>query len=411
MNIRIIDGYFNCWAIVLPITTFLVFPSVQGTTPAYLFALTSIFVVIAVSRHKGQQYLRDLLVFFTIFVAINSSSQLFLSINQINDFGDLILVNKNDSTFLLRSSLFTQSIYLIAAISTFYFVKHFYHGGWDRAIYIGASFLALYGIYEVIYFLIFNENGDFLSNRFFSDGHEDNKGFSIQYLDLGILTIQRLKSLTSEASTYAFTILPFWIYAVHQKKTKTHILLFISLVLTTSATAVLGIFIYFILRVHYYGIKDKFNLSLIAFMIMGIIIGREVVFNFFKRMIWDKITLNHSSGVARFDSFYNSIEFFWDLAFINQLFGLGFGYIRSVDMFSTLLVNNGYIGFLLFTFLFIYPVIVLKKGNIEIGLKCSIIIVYITMMISVPEFSYLSSWLFLGMAYKKMKIGNSIKDI
>jgi len=110
-------------------------------------------------------------------------------------------------------------------------------------------------IYEWLYFLVFGESGDFLSNRTYSGGDlfgDVHTGSWFHTIHLGPLTVQRLKSLAGEPSMYAFAILPFWIYALHTHRTFTHVLLFMTLLLT-STTALLGIFVYFFVRLCYYG--------------------------------------------------------------------------------------------------------------------------------------------------------------
>lgn len=148
----------------------------------------------------------------------------------------------------MRPTMFTQSLYVLAAASTFFFVKHLYSVRWDTYLFTGAVVFAIYGLYECAYFLVFGESGDFLSNRTFEAGKLFGgvaTGSWFQTFQLGPLTVQRLKSLAGEPSMYAFAILPFWIYALHTKRTFTHVLLFITLLLSTSTTAMLGIFVYF----------------------------------------------------------------------------------------------------------------------------------------------------------------------
>lgn len=157
----------------------------------------------------------------------------------------IVLVNPFDERLFLRKTLFTQSIYLFAGFLTFLYIKFCYKTTWDKYLFIGALLLAFYGIYEIVFFSIFGETGDFLSNRTFGHGDQESKlGSYFQTTSIGIMSIMRLKSLTGEPSMYAFSILPFCIYALHTEKYKIAYLLFATLLLSTSTTAILGIILY-----------------------------------------------------------------------------------------------------------------------------------------------------------------------
>ena len=402
-----LDIYFAFLSLVLPITSFLLIPSIQGTTPAYILALLAIPLVTLIKSIGRKKYIKDISIIISLFVLLNTISQFGL-IFSIPNFGNLTLIDADDDTLILRGSMFTQSIYFLASVSTFCFVKSFYRNRYNKFIFLGSLLLALYGIYEFLYFLMFNNNGDFISNRSFQSGNFLVSGSSFQILALGFLRIMRLKSLTGEPSMYAFTILPFWIFAIHENKSFTQIILLITLVLSTSTTAIIGIMTYVITQIFYlktyYFNRKKILSFCFVFSIIFILITTNIDFciNAFNQLFVNKVTANDTSGIVRRGSFEANISFFCSASIINQLFGIGFGYIRSMDMFSTLLINNGIIGLLIFTLLFLYPLIKLKNTDKNIGLKSIIIVIYVTMMISVPEYSYLVIWLFLGIAYNQL---------
>ena len=210
-----LDIYFAFLSLVLPITSFLLIPSIQGTTPAYILALLAIPLVTLIKSIGRKKYIKDISIIISLFVLLNTISQFGL-IFSIPNFGNLTLIDADDDTLILRGSMFTQSIYFLASVSTFCFVKSFYRNRYNKFIFLGSLLLALYGIYEFLYFLMFNNNGDFISNRSFQSGNFLVSGSSFQILALGFLRIMRLKSLTGEPSMYAFTILPFWIFAIHE---------------------------------------------------------------------------------------------------------------------------------------------------------------------------------------------------
>ena len=288
-------------------------------------------------------------------------------------------------------------------------MKHLYCENWDKYFFVGATVLGLYGVYECVYSLATGDSGDFLSNRSFDSGQlfgETHTGSWFQTIHLGPLTLQRLKSLTAEPSMYAFTILPFWIYALHTKRTAVQGFLLITLVMSTTTTAVLGICTYLLIRLIYYGLVDRFVriiAGILIFLLAMGLFGNEYILNAYEQIIEDKVTTENRSGARRFETFLTSWEYFLDLSLANQLFGVGYGYIRSNDYFSTLLVNLGISGLLLTTFIFIYPVVKLGRTSREIGIKAALIVTFVTMMFAKSDFSSLFIWLFLGIAYHEIK--------
>lgn len=405
------DFYFAAWAILLPITSILLLPSVQGTTPGYLFALAVIcppISVLVIPKDILLRFYYDLILFVLLYAALNAIAQLSLSFSQVHFPLNLPLVDSldTDRRILMRKTMFSQSLYVLAAASTFFFVKHLYSVRWDTYFFTGAIVFAIYGIYECAYFLVFGESGDFLSNRTFYSGNlfgDLHTGSWAQTIHLGPLTVQRLKSLAGEPSMYAFAILPFWIYALHTKRTFTHALLFITLLLSTSTTAMLGIFVYSIARLCYFGPADKIVfVSLIVFvtlLAMGLF-GNTIVLDIYSQIIENKITLQNPSGAGRYDSFLNTIDFFLNGSLLTQVFGVGNGYVRSTDFFSTILVNLGVVGLIMTTWIFVYPVLKLGHTEAEVGLKAAVLTVFITLMVAVPDYTSLPLSLFLGIAYR-----------
>ncbi|MFH0341401.1 MAG: hypothetical protein ACHBNF_04575 [Chromatiales bacterium] len=409
------DIYFAAWAFVLPVTSVLLFPSIQGTTPGYLFALAAIsppVSLLIIPKEKILPIFYDLALASFVFVALNALAQLSLAFSTITYFPlSLPLVDsfETDNRILMRRTMFTQSLYLLAGASTFFFVKHLYRENWDKYFFVGATVFALYGVYECLYFLATGDSGDFLSNRIFESGQlfgDTHTGSWFQTIHLGPLTVQRLKSLTSEPSMYAFTILPYWIYALHTKRTVAQGFLLITLVMSTTTTAVLGICTYLLIRLRYYGLIDRFVCVvggiLIVLLAMGLF-GNEYILNAYAQIIEDKVTAENQSGAGRFATFMTSWKFFVDLPLANQLFGVGYGYIRANDYLSTLFVNLGISGFLLTTLIFVYPVVKLGRTSREIGIRAALIVIFVTMMIAKAEFSLPFIWLFLGIAYNEIK--------
>lgn len=140
---------------------------------------------------------------------------------------------------------------------------------------------------------------------------------------------------------------------------------------------------------------------LIVLLAMGLF-GNEYILSAYTQLIEDKVTAENPSGAGRLAAFLRSWEYYLDLPLANQLFGVGYGYIRSNDLLSTSLVNLGIIGFLLITCIFIYPAVKLGRTQREVGIKASLIVIFVTMIFSKPNFGFLSIFLFLGIAYNEI---------
>lgn len=410
IKIRSVDRYFYFWALVLPITSIVVFPSIQGTVPAYLLAIASIVISLLFSPQRFAELFMKLMGFWIVFILLNSIAQIGLSVTKA-DISDLRLVNAYDGVNLFRSSLITQSLYLIPAVFTFFFVRSYYQASWDKYILAGGCILAIYGFYEWSYYLVFEQSGDFLTNRVFDTGLKQSSASSFQTISLGGKSFLRFKSLTGEPSMYAFSMLPFWIYSVHLRRYIISAVFLVTLLLTTATTAILGILIYLLLQLFskrfffsfLKGHMEKKVLLVASFILLLTLLAGPFAADVWQRMVVDKLALGTVSGVQRASYFTSHMEFYWRESFIHKLFGIGFGYVRSTDFFSTLLVNMGVVGWSLFAALFAYPIVKLKShsGRSQ-GLRHILIIIFILMMLAVSEFAYLPMWLFLGIAYNQL---------
>ncbi|MCY1103144.1 hypothetical protein CHH78_09815 [Shouchella clausii] len=402
---NLLDRYFYVWALFLPIASFLVFPAIQGTTPANLLSFFSIAWILIVVRKKEliTKYIVKMAIVIGCFMFLNILSQLGLALIRPGlNLDLLVLVDKDNlSQLFFRSSFFTQTIYAIACIIAFIYVYTFYKQSWDKYLFGGAICLSLYGFYEVTYFFLTGNNGDFITNRTF----DDFSGSLFQTVEIGGNLFQRLKSLTGEPSMYALTILPYWIYSIHIGKRKISLVLLASLILTTSATAYLGIAIYYLLAFFNrpFNFKKVIGTSSFALLFTFILVVQyKNIYYWLDYFILSKFSGDTISSIERTNNLTNTISFYLDLPIFNKLFGIGFGVSRSTDMFSTLLVNNGLVGLLMFLAIFLYPIVKLGKDFRSIGLRRANLITLLVMLISVPEFAYLSTWLFLAISYNQV---------
>jgi hypothetical protein len=206
---------------------------------------------------------------------------------------------------------------------------------------------------------------------------------------------------------YALTVLPFWIYCIHTHRRWLGLLLLATLLLTASTTALLGIVLYVAYRLLRFGPGDRVAVAgalALGAGALAILAGNEFASDAFKKIVLSKLSLESFSGSVRLANFQASIDAFSGAPLLTQLFGFGFGYARSADMLSTILINLGAVGLAATVAVFFYPVVALRGGYREEGLRAAQIVLFVTLMVSVPEFSYLSIWLFLGMAYRQLDL-------
>lgn len=402
----IFSAYSSLLLVFAPVTSFLIFASIQGTTPAYLLCFASLLVVPMLCEKKYIYiWTRLLLVSFLVWLVFLVFSQLGNLIGHETHIldADVVLVDPLDQKVELRSSLFTQSLYLFAVI---FFGILIYISEWAKlewALRVGTLLMVSYGLYEFIYFFIFHTSGDFISNRMFGSDMESS-GSMTQSMVIGNLWIMRVKSLTGEPSMYALMMMPVWFYAQAVKwPLMERVLLGISLALTFSTTALLSYFIGASVALWRKGVNWRriFIYALLA--IIFFMLNVDVFLDLLDQVILAKALGENLSGAERSGAMIGTFLYWWDLNWISKLFGVGFGYVRSTDFVSTLLVNCGILGLLGFIWIFMKPYFLLGNSDLDLGLKQCLSSTMLCMLIAVPEFSYLVPWLFLVLSYKRLK--------
>ena len=128
----------------------------------------------------------------------------------------------------------------------------------------------------------------------------------------------------------------------------------------------------------------------------------EVVVEAVDKVLVSKLTLASVSGIDRYHSFEEGIRVFLAAPLTMQLFGVGWGYTRGSNMFTTLLINVGALGLAIVVAAFLYPIFKLGNDLRSQGLKAAVLVLLVTLMIAVPEYGYPSMWLFLGIAYHEV---------
>jgi len=391
------------WCTVMPLTSFLLIPSVQGSVPAYVLAFVSAFFVI-VSSNAGHQniqrtrYIMAALAVAGIWLLLLSGSQLGHLISDRHDFGDMLLIDQNDTSVVFRRTLFTQTLYLAACLCIALFFRFFFRAEWMRYVLWGGWFLAIYGIYEWLFFLIFKQPGDFLVNRTYGEGHTASWS---QAIGLGPFTLLRIKSTFGEPSFFSAGVLPYLFLALEYERKLLSAALLFCVVFSTSSSAFIAL--PFALLIHcLFQRRVTRSIALIIVLFAAAFATLYFVFpDTFDAMFTAKLNGANESGQIHHENLEATNDTVKTFTFMNQLFGIGFGYFYG-SVFSAILVNTGWIGLAVFIYAFLKPVILLRPDNGGLALKVGVLTLFFLYYINVSELFLSTTWMFLGLAYWRL---------
>jgi len=398
------NSFVALWCVLMPVTSFLVIRSAQGTIPAYIFAFISVGLVM-LGRDWGRpclqrrHYITLAVAMSAIWLLLLCGSQLGHLISGRHDFGDLFLNNPSDTRVVLRPVLFTQTLYLAACVCIALFFRFFFRPEWMRYVLWGAWFLAIYGIYEWIYFLIFQRPGDFLGNRTY--GEDLQTGSWSQTIQFGPFNLLRIKSTYGEPSFLSAAVVPYLLLALENRKKLLSAALLFCTVFSTSTSAYAGLafalFIYCIL-------KRKFTLPLI--LILLLFAGTLVALYFAYPDTFDAIFTNKINGEAGSGDMHQAsneamIATVKTFTLMNGIFGIGFGYYYG-SVLTTVLINTGLIGLVVYCYAFLKPAFSLRSNDSGLALKVGMATIFFLYCINVSEFFLPTTWMFLGLAYWRL---------
>jgi hypothetical protein len=390
------------WCLLMPVTGFVLLP-VQGTIPAYLLAFASIFWVLMKVRAgevdpRVVRYFKAALGLFCLWLILLVGSQLGLIFSSRHDFGDIPLIDPNDTSIVFRLSLFTQSIYLMACVLITLYFRYFFRPEWMRYVFWGAYLLAIYGIYEWLYFLVFHQTGDFLANRMFGD----HPGSWSQSVPVGGLQLLRIKSTLGEPTFFAAVVLPYFYMAWDEKKYLLVGLLLFAAVFSISTALYLTLSLTLLLKSFWSGKVRVGNLAILA-LVGTFLAGVAVLFpDLFRNIFEDKLNGTNQSGAIRYNGGAIIQSLFDSFTIPNWIFGLGVGYVYQ-DIYHGLIMNTGLIGLIAFLVAFGIPVIFLPiKPGCE-GFKLGLLCIMILGRLSLSELFLPTTWMFLGLAYFQLE--------
>jgi hypothetical protein len=395
--------FMPLWCAMMPLTSFLLIPSVQGTIPAYVLGFVSAFFVM-LSRAGGRQniqrtrYIITALAVAGIWLLVLSGSQLGHLISDRHDFGDMFLIDQNDTSVVFRRTLFTQTLYLAACLCIALFFRFFFRAEWMRYVLWGGWFLAIYGIYEWLFFLIFKQPGDFLVNRTYGEGHTASWS---QAIGLGPFTLLRIKSTFGEPSFFSAGVLPYLFLALEYERKLLSAALLFCVVFSTSSSAFIAL--PFALLIHcLFQRRVTRSIALIIVLFAAAFATLYFVFpDTFDAMFTAKLNGANESGQIHHENLEATNDTVKTFTFMNQLFGIGFGYFYG-SVFSAILVNTGWIGLAVFIYAFLKPVILLRPDNGGLALKVGVLTLFFLYYINVSELFLSTTWMFLGLAYWRL---------
>src|SRR3984893_793725 len=315
--------FMAIWCVLMPITSFLLIPSAQGTIPAYVLGFASVLLVI-LSRESGRpstqqsHYFRVALVVAAIWFLLLCGSQLGHMVSDRRDFGDMFLNNPSDTRVVLRSVLFTQTLYLVACLCIALFFRFFFRAEWMRYVLWGGWFLAIYGIYEWLFFLIMGQPGDFLANR--SYGEDLHTASWSQAIQLGPLNLLRIKSTFGEPSFFSAAVIPYLFLAVQEKRKWLSLALLFCVVFSTSTSSYIA-FPFALLLYCFFRQKLNFSIVLLLLLFAGAVATLYFVYpETFDSMFTAKMSGENDSGAIHQESGQAMRETMEGFTLMNRLF-------------------------------------------------------------------------------------------
>lgn len=401
------DWYFTLLLFLAPVQSVLITP-VQGTTPAFLLTLMAGAILLDSDRRYARilTFYIGFVVCYALYMALSLSGY---TIDQ-PDLSQLTVIRQVYVYGQLKQTHITQGIYLLTALLFCYLITQYYQEAFIKWAFYGIIALSFYGFYEFIFYAIFNTNGDFLSNRNFGNldvaakgaGEGDfATGSQLQISNLFGSGFMRLKSLTGEPSMYALSVTPFAVYAFGRRWWIIFFILTLSLILSTSTTAVIGLFIGLVYvqvrrrpEAFLYVVAALITFTLLYF-------TADSVQSAFDKLLFEK--LETISGNTRLQSFFAHASVPFDGNPIRAMFGLGFGTVRATDMLSNILANIGIVGLLLYSLAILAPCALLREAEDRIALVATLLAIFGMEMLTVSEYAYLPPWFMIAVAYARVR--------
>jgi len=398
------NWFIAVWCILMPLTSFLLIRSAQGTIPAYVLAFVSVLFV-TLSRDDAQpcfqrtRYFAMVFLMAGIWLLLFCGSQLGHLVSNRNSFGALILNNPSDTRVAFRSVLFTQSLYLAACLCIALFFRFFFRAEWMRYVLWGGWFLAIYGIYEWIFFLIFQQPGDFIANRTYGENLQ-TASWS-QAIQVGPLSLLRIKSTFGEPSFFSVAVIPYLFLALEYRRKWLSLALLFCTVFSTSTSAFIGL-AFALLIYCLFQRRLSPSILLVVLLFVGALATLYFVYpDTYDSIFTAKLSGDTDSGQIHQNSTQAMIDTVKTFTPMNHLFGIGFGYFYG-SVLTSVLINTGWIGLVVYFYAFLRPAILLRSDDGALALKVGVATIFFLYCVNVSELFLPTTWMFLGLAYWRL---------
>lgn len=388
--------------LVAPITSVVVVSQVKGATPGLLLALSLPLLSIAY-RGLLVPFFKHLAIFFFLAFLLTTFSQVTFVAGA--PYPESVAIINVGYWGEFSSSLLTQGLYLLAGVSVFLFVFNYYDRTWINPILLGGILLSTFGMIEFFAYTFWGLRIDYFSNRQFGL-ESDSIASARQLFEFSGRTLMRLKSLTGEPSMYSLSIFPYTVIAISFKRYFCAAFFALSLLLSTSASGVLMVGMFIILSA-LFGLSPEDAFSKRVMLIIATVVVSSAIVIVFRELIVfflvSRATVEDYSSINRLDSFLSTYKYWKELPLWGNLFGVGWGAVRASDFFSTLLVNTGLVGLSIWVVLWIRPLFA-RGRMLRSPISYGVVAVFLTMLIAIPEYSYLPPWILLGLAWRQQAV-------
>jgi len=400
---RIETVFMALWCLLMPVTSFLIIPSIQGTLPAYMMAFASVGLAFFRNDPHGatqkQRYFMALALIFLVWMLLLCGSQLGHLMSSRTGFGGLLMVDMGDSTdVVFRGTLFTQSLYLAACVCIALYFRYFFRKEWFKYVLWGAWLAAAYGVFEWIYFFVFKETGDFLVNRAFVTNAKISSGSWSQGITVGPFELLRIKSTFGEPAFFATAVIPYLLLALKFKRHILALALLFCTIFSTSTSAYLGLVVALVAMLFF---TKRLNLPILIITVAVIAASYVLTVVFpetFQSLFTDKFSGENRSGQERWTNLYTMLDELSGFSLTTWLFGIGFGY-SYYPLFQSALINTGLLGLAIYSMAFLKPICLLRNDARNIEIKVGILVMCFIYAINVAESVIPTTWMFLGIAY------------
>jgi hypothetical protein len=397
------EAFIAIWCLVMPITSFLLIPAIQGTTLAYILAFLSLGLLWLRIKSEGlnrtnRQYLSFLFLAAFLWLVLLVGSQAGHIIDDRKDFNGAFLINDDDNKIIFRSALFTQSLYFAACLLIFLYFRLYFREEWMKYVLLGGYLMAAYGVYEWTYYLVFHQTGDFLANRMYRGDHP---GSWSQTIDFAGLSLLRIKSFYGEPSFYSSAVILYLITAINLNRPWLIALLAFNAFFCTSTTLYIASAVCLLFHIT---LSPKGRLPGLFFLVLMIcgMIGMYYLYpDTFNGLFGDKIAGLNQSGEMRIESSLDTRDLFRSFSVMNWIFGIGFGYSYN-QVTNAILANTGIIGFIIYCFAFLKPTWCLPRHGAYGGYKTCIFGLFFLFNLTLSELFLPTNWMFLGLAYNRL---------